>query len=369
MTLRLLVLTCALALPGAAQAHGNIHMRTPVLWDSPACMTVVDRSVDPVLSLHYTIPYEDTAVTPEEVADSRRHQFFALCRDFIGQGIGTPPVWITNADVAAAAALALVDPNTLGPEDILTSSTAWKGCWTRITGDDERRPITVEAAMEPVLWDTSGLPVGPRIVMGYTWEPVYNLWSKRGGVVQIVDDLDPAASPPALAISTPEFIVLAGDAVMIEGCVRVMAGATLSASWANTQDPALTWFPFAQDVPVTDETFALPFVAPPTAMGQALFLRVEVVDPLGRRFTGYMDGAASIIPNDALPEDASTGGSSTGAGDSSRAGDDDSAGSSSSTGAAADEALVRTGCGCRGTMGAPAWAALLLLVRRRRVQR
>lgn len=136
-------------------------------------------------------------------------------------------------------------------------------------------------------------------------------------------------------------------------------------------DPALTWFPFAQDVPVTDETFALPFVAPPTAMGQALFLRVEVVDPLGRRFTGYMDGAATIIPNDALPEDASTGGSSTGAGDSSRAGDDDSAGSSSSssTGPAADEALVRTGCGCRGPMGVPAWAALLLLVRRRRVQR
>ena len=85
---------------------------------------------------------------------------------------------------------------------VATISCACPPVWTRITADDERRPITYEAAKEPVLWDTTGLPVGPQIVYGYTWEPLINLWSRRMGVVQVVDDLDLAASPPALAVST-----------------------------------------------------------------------------------------------------------------------------------------------------------------------
>ena len=43
-------------------------------------MTIVDRTVDAKLVLNYTIPYEDTEGTSDEVADSRRHQFLAFCR-------------------------------------------------------------------------------------------------------------------------------------------------------------------------------------------------------------------------------------------------------------------------------------------------
>ena len=63
-------------------------------------MTIVDRTVDAKLVLNYTIPYEDTEVTSDEVADSRRHQFLAFCR---GHSRQEPlPVWLTDADVAAA---------------------------------------------------------------------------------------------------------------------------------------------------------------------------------------------------------------------------------------------------------------------------
>lgn len=355
MPSRLLVLAGVFVLPATAMAHGDVHPRTPIIWDPSACMTVVDRQVDPVLGLRYSIPYEDTAIPPEEVADSRRHQFFGLCRDVLKWGPDAPPNWITDADVAAAAALALVDPLTLLPEDILTSSAAWEGCWTRITGDDERRPITFEAAMEPVLWDTSGLPIGPQVVLGYTWEPPYNVWRKRSGVVQIVDDLDPAVTPPALAISTTGLIAYEGEDVSIAGCVRAMAGATLTASWAEASDPLPTWIPFAEQVPVTGESFAMPFVAPPEAINTSVLIRVEIVDPLGRHFTALMDELVTILHQPAPPMETGAGESSSGENSSA----DDSSGAPS-------EAPQATGCGCAAPVGPPAWAALLLLLARRR---
>ena len=66
----------------AAQASNGIHPRTPVVWEpAPACMTVVDRSVEAKLELKYTIPYEDLRPVDanDEVDDSRRHQFIAFC--------------------------------------------------------------------------------------------------------------------------------------------------------------------------------------------------------------------------------------------------------------------------------------------------
>jgi hypothetical protein len=101
----------------------------------------IDRSVDPVLHLPYGIPREDTAVTSDEVPDSRTHQFFAFCRrrhpqDYL-------PNWITWADVDAAVMTGKVESSDdIAPRDVLESSTAWQGCWYRITEDDERRSRT-----------------------------------------------------------------------------------------------------------------------------------------------------------------------------------------------------------------------------------
>ena len=54
-------------------------------------VAVVDRTVDAKVVLAYTIPYEDTELTADEVADSRRHQFLGFCR---GHSRQEPlPVW------------------------------------------------------------------------------------------------------------------------------------------------------------------------------------------------------------------------------------------------------------------------------------
>lgn len=328
--------------------HG-LHPRTPVTWEPGACMTVVDRSVEPVLSLAYTIEYEDTMVEPGEVPDSRRHQFLALCHDY-SPYIDWASGWITQADFDRAAASSLAFPELLVPDDILESSPKWEGCWTRITADDERRPITFAAAAEPVLWDTTGLPVGPQVVYGYTWEPPFNIWAQRGGVVQVVDDLDLASAPPALAVSSGEIIVYDDDEpAKVEGCVRAMEGATLTASFTVRDDEPRTWTAFAEDVPVTGESFALPLVVPPEGIDRELVLRVEVVDPLGRQHTGYMQGQAFVLHR--LPDNP--GPVPTGS---------ESSGSEDSGDATAAEESDAAGCGCDASAGPSGWGLLALVL-------
>lgn len=373
--LRRLVLVGAVALPASARAHGS-HPRTPVVWDEAACLTVVDRTVDPVLGLHYTIPYEDTTISPGEVADSRRHQFLALCRDYPNTLVALPG-WITGDDVAAAAAVGLVDPAKIPASEVLTTSTEWQGCWTRITADDERRPISFEAAMQPVLWDTSSLPVGPRIVLGYTWEPVFNAWWRRTGVVQIVDDLDPAASPPALAVSTPGVLTTVGEPVTIDGCARAMPGSTLTGAYWQFDADAPEWVAFAHDVPLVGEDFSLPFGLPPAVIGHDVAVRVEVVDPLGRRFTGHMTRTALILQGE-TPPDLTTGDETTGTPTTGGAFDPTtgvattlttSGDDTSDTGSGeAGQELDPRGCACDAPAGPPVWSslALLLLLPRRR---
>ena len=82
-----------LGAPALAYAGNGTHPRTPVLWEpAPECLTIVDRTVDAKLTFNYTIPYEDTEPTADEVDDSRRHQFLAFCH---GHSRQEPlPVWI-----------------------------------------------------------------------------------------------------------------------------------------------------------------------------------------------------------------------------------------------------------------------------------
>ena len=63
---RLITLAVALA-PATAVAGNGTHPRTPVLWPQAPCRTIVDRSIEPILGMEYTIPYEDVDATPDEV--------------------------------------------------------------------------------------------------------------------------------------------------------------------------------------------------------------------------------------------------------------------------------------------------------------
>ena len=132
----------------------------------------------------------------------------------------------TQADVERAQD-AGIGPGDIMPANIMETSTELADCWYRINADDDRRPITFAAAREGIDWDTTELPAGSYVIAGYTWWPPLNTWSSRPGVIKVVDDPDPAASAPALGISTTEQIVDLGETTTIEGCVSAEIGSTI----------------------------------------------------------------------------------------------------------------------------------------------
>ncbi|MFV8749273.1 MYXO-CTERM sorting domain-containing protein [Nannocystaceae bacterium ST9] len=291
-----LVLGSMLA-PASAWAGNGTHPRTPVSWSDAPCMTIVDRSVSPIHSFGYSIPYEDVDVTPDEVPDSRTHQFFAYCRDRHLEEI--LPSWITEADAMAAAAKGLGELADVDLElQVLENVPEWADCWTRITADDQRRPITFAAAAEPVEWDTTALPAGTWVVEGYTYEPWFNMWTPHPGVFKIVDDPDPAASPPAAALTFTEQTVTFGDSGTVSGCVDAMPGSTMTLSWALSafgNEPQ--WHEFASDVPVEGASFELAFAPTIEAVSSSVLIRLDVSDPLARSWTAHAIEYIAVVEN------------------------------------------------------------------------
>lgn len=283
------------ALPAAALAGNGVHPRTPVVWpEDTACLTVVDRSKGATLLLTYTIPYEDTGVTVDEVDDSRNHQFIAFCRDHSRQE--PPPSWLTWKDVDAAVSEGLLDAMDLTDDDVFETNIEWKDCWYPITTVEERRRITFAEAMKPVDWDTTELPAGAYSVQGYTWEPIFNIFEQRPGVVHVVDGPDVASAGPAAAVTTQTDVVFAEDSYTIEGCFRAMPGATMSGSWALTNGPDLEWNLFAEGVALEGDKFTLPFDIPPGAVGETIALRVDITDPMQRSYTAHGVQLLTVLP-------------------------------------------------------------------------
>ncbi|MCY1060682.1 hypothetical protein [Nannocystis sp. SCPEA4] len=388
---RVALVIAGLTAPGAAWAGNGGHPRTPVVWpDGIACMTVVDRSQASTLQFDYTIPYEDTELTPDELPSSRRHQFVAFCRDESPQT--PPPIWLSWADAEVWldwAAQTMIEPAPIGDADVLETNSIYKDCFVRITADDERRPITFAEAMQPVVWDTAGLAAGAWRIDGYTWEPELNRWSRRPGVVHVVDGPDPATAPPAAALTNDDgAFVFPGESYVLEGCARAMPGSTLTGYWAPAD--TLEWQEFASQ-PLEGETIALPFTPALDAVAQSVALRVDVTDPMQRTYSAYpvsllvvleksdtdtggscSDGGSFLMGGDS--ETCGDSGASTeSTGDSPTTGTDTAATSTDAT-STGDEATTTpetepgsTGCGCRSSSGGAGWAALgLVLLRRRR---
>lgn len=366
-----------------ASASNGTKPRIPVDWSGASCMAIVDRSVDPNLHFTYAITQEDTEITPDEVEDSRTHQFFGFCRAHDTQTF--LPRWITQADIDRAVLVGAA-PMEVDPEDILESSSEWGDCFERITPDDARIPITFDAAAEGVDWDTSAIPAGTYVIEGYTWEPPLNIWSVNSGVVKVVDDPALEASGPALAVSNIEEVIHRDEAATIHGCVSAMEGSTITAYWSPAAATA-SWEAFITDDPISGDSFAVDFIPTEEAVGQSLMIRVDVTDPMGRSYTNYMrelvivlgtngggnceDGVSFIGGEGCQETEGDTGGS----GDSPDGTDDGTAGtdgSGSATTSPQDGGGPRTeSCACRSQGGsAPISAMLGLLVlgatRRRR---
>lgn len=373
-------LALALLVPETAAAVDGLRVRTPVQWSGEPCMTVVDRSVDPVVHLPYAIPFEDTDTTKDEVADGRTHQLLAFCRDLDPARV--LPAWISEADVAAAEAKGLVDLGTVTGAAILELDPAWAGCFTRITPDAERRPITFAAAAEGVDWDTSAVEAGAWVVEGFTHDPAFSIWSSRPGVVAVVDEAAVEASGPAAAVLNGEEVVRSGESVAIEGCVRAMPGTELELAWAKLGEEA--WQSTVQGEPVRGEGFAIELLLPPEMAGQAARVRVQAEDPQGRRTTAFMSRLVIVLAPppgcDGEPCDDTTGSAdSSGGGDQGTGPDggvDGSGSESASTGSHATTSATEGGpppsatdagaggcaCASRGSDGSHSWWPLLALV-------
>jgi hypothetical protein len=291
-------------LPGLAHGHNLDHVRTPVDWSGAPCLTVIDRSVGgPIYPLQYAIPFEDTMLSEDEPPDSRRHQFFAFCRDHYFED--QLPNWISLADLDVAVELGLGLYEGLDLEyDVLDQALRWQGCFMRINADDDRRPITFAAAAEGVAWDTSSLVAGTYVVEAYTWEPWFNRWTEHPGVFRIIDD-PAAAHPPAAALTFPEQVVTVGEEATLGGCVDAMPGSTMDLAWAlggSGVDPQ--WLVFASDVPVRNGSFTLPFIGPEAAIGHYLLVRLDVEDSLGRAWTAYSSEYIGVIAMPPMPSDS-----------------------------------------------------------------
>lgn len=369
------------AVPAAAWAGNGTHERTPVLFDPggscqtvtepPACMAVVDRSADPVFHLIYDIPYEDLDVTEDEVDDSRRHQFIGFCAQ--NDPRFTPPNWLSNADMDKAAEKDLVEGDP-GPEDVLETSTQWADCWHRLNPDDDRREITCGQVEPGVDWDTTGLDQGAYQIFGYTWEPAFNKWSIRRGVVKVVDDpADPSAAPPAVAVSSPEIIIWEDEVATIEACADAMDGSTVDAYWILSTHDATEWTQFVTDMPVSTGAFDVEFDPPPEIAGNSVVIRVDIEDPMGRTYTAYMADTLFVLEREDGGDTGTDGGATdTGGGpttgDGTTGGPD--GGATGSGGTSAQDTDVGDACSCRTTSTFAPGALLglcgLVAARRRR---
>jgi MYXO-CTERM domain-containing protein len=361
--------------PALVHAHA-LEPRTAVDWTGAPCLTTIDRSqTGPIHLLDYAIPNEDLPLPDIEPIDGRSHQFFVFCRDHQREDV--LPNWINDDDVKVAVHLGLGDVSLIEPErDILVQNDAWAGCWTAINADDARRPITFAAAAEPLQWDTSALAAGTYVVEAYTWDPWFNLWTEHPGVFRIVDDPDPAANPPAAALTHDDQAVAVGEAAHIEGCVEAMPGSTMTLSWAlaGTSEPPV-WHVAAADLPVESGRFALELPGPEAVAGRFMLVALEVVDPQGRSWTAHGDNYIGVLETPSPGE--SEGGESEGGeseGGESDAGSEganhDEAGTSEEGPAFGESA----GCACSFGEHAPAspvaglLAAWLVAGRRRRTQ-
>jgi hypothetical protein len=382
----------ALAMPAIADASNTEHPRTPVVWDggggtcmlpelTTPCSTVLERSDTP-MHIPYGIPYEDVDVGPDEVANSRTHQFVAFCRQ---HPFEVPiPSWITSDDAADAEAIDQIPKGGIPSTDILELRRDWDDCWFRIIADAERRPITCEAAEAGVDWDTMSAPAGVYTIEAYTYEPAYNFWVPRPGFVKLHDG-DPDAVGPAAAVTTTELSVHRNQIANIEGCIDAPDGSTMQVYWAEHTEMAPEWIAYGDPQPAMRGDLVLEFAPPAESVGKLATLRVDVEDPDGRSYTAYMPGRMVVIDADGPCEGGSfvggsscdeTGGdSSSGGGDSTTANEattlessssSPSSGDSSSTAAAADPGP--TGCGCASDPRPGAWwlAIVLLCPRSRR---
>lgn len=269
-----------------ALAGNTVHPRTPVLWPDAPCIASVDRSSTPSFAFDYDIPAEDTQLSSDEFEDSRRHQFLGFCRQWPAGR--PPPRYISIADLERAVMAGFeVDELLDDPEATLESSAVWAGCWTRITADDDRRPITDLAAAEPVAWELAGIDPGTWLIAGYTWEPPYNLWSRAPWVLRVLDEAAPTEAQAAVSLADTTDTVYFDAILELTICVDAAPGSTLTLEWAPSKPDVLEWSALDEVELDGPGELLLPFAPPAESFGLTIVVRAAVEQPAGAGYDGH----------------------------------------------------------------------------------
>jgi MYXO-CTERM domain-containing protein len=339
---RLGLVAIGLLVPMRAHAGNEAHPRTPVHWPGTECGRVIDRSVEPTIHFEYAVPVEDTQLGPEELPDSRTHQFFALCRQRPTTEL--LPNWISVDDVERSILAGLIEPGSVPASEVLDTSATWADCSVRITADDDRRPIDFATAEQGFDWDLADVPIGVWQVAGYTFEPPLDLWRAQPGFVKIVDDPDdPAQDLPAAHTAKTNGYWWPDHPNELELCVDVLEPATAILEWASFA-PELVWTEFDRATIEQDGLVTLTTDGPSVAIIGASakvegLVRVRLIDALGRETVAHHPRpvifelclghcADDPPPEDPPPEDPP---------------DDD------------EPVAVDDGCGCSSGQPGPAW--------------
>lgn len=280
--------------PGARASNGN-KARVQVRWPSGLeCIQTVDKAHTSTFHIAYDfngpddIPPVDSI---DEVEDSRRHQFFAMCRHRHRQEI--LPRWISQHDFDRAQAFGYPNLNP-GLAGILDRSPDWGSCALRINSDDARRPITHALAQQGIPWGIASVPSGTYVINGYTWEPPENLWTQpsRPGVVRIWNSRSEGSPAPAAAFDAVASIGYVGQSQSVAGCLAADPGST--AEWSIAELPPLgvppQWIPLGPAEPAIAGRFDREIVPPTPIVSYGVskwMLRLVLRDPQGRSYTAY----------------------------------------------------------------------------------
>lgn len=309
--MRRLWMVAAVALPSvlssstAIAANTNKTRVAPAFWGE-ACIVTVDRSVDPVATLGLAIPFEDDSLTEDELLDSRRFQYFALCEDHPVQR--ELPNWVTMDDAERSLDLGLIE--TLpGQDEILATAPSWQSvghdgqagtCVVAINGADARVPITCQDTAAGIEWDTSGVAAGTYVVRSYTFEPQTNLWARRPGLVRVVDgDDDPG---PSVTLTTPrrKATTYEKPGFMVSGCLAGAPGTVVTLQYAEAAAVAAedeSAWTTSHELTPDASTFEALFVPPAQTVYKALYLRAIATDPQGRTWVAHADHEIVVLPD------------------------------------------------------------------------
>lgn len=284
----------AFGLPSAALAINGVRPRTPPTFFGEACIATVDRGAQDGFPIDYTIPFPDDEIGEDELEGSRTFQFFALSTEV--PPLQELPPWVNEDDIARALEAGIIVEQP-APADVLSSSS-WGPNARAVTTPEQRVPIRCEEAPSPRLWSLDDVEPGVYQIWAHTFEPPNSLWTRRPGLVRVVDGAQtpgPAVSLGAPARRTDVFV---DSGATIHGCVAADSGTEVTLSWASASDLDV-WTSFAE-FEIESPTFEIVFMPPEDTLFEALYIRATAIDPQGRSWTSYT--SAELIPFATCPD-------------------------------------------------------------------